>query len=208
MVSPSSSAWPRLATAAAASAAVVIVGWLLTRRRRAARAAAEAVDVVAGAALDQRWTKPRAAERQEVSAGVCLVRPREGSPRTLELLLVRTRNRVAFEVPKGHVEAGETVVEAALRELREETGLLSAVGIDSFLRTDEYKVLLKKKPVMKRVHFFRGALAERSGAAEFGPREPKFVEVRWAALHELERDEGVPIREGHLALARQALAAQ
>lgn len=47
------------------------------------------------------------------------------------LLLVRHRDRETWEVPGGHREPGETILQAAHRELREETGatdyVLSAV---------------------------------------------------------------------------------
>lgn len=39
-------------------------------------------------------------------------------------LLVRHRERLTWELPAGHVEANETVDEAAVRELQEETGAL------------------------------------------------------------------------------------
>lgn len=39
------------------------------------------------------------------------------------LLLIKHRNGGHWSFPKGHVEAGETEVETALREISEETGL-------------------------------------------------------------------------------------
>ena len=60
-----------------------------------------------------------------VSAGILLFRQRDG----IEVLLVkpggpfwRGKDAGAWMIPKGMVEAGETAVEAALREFAEETG--------------------------------------------------------------------------------------
>jgi predicted NUDIX family NTP pyrophosphohydrolase len=66
-------------------------------------------------------------ERSGVSAGVLLFRRRDGA---LEVLLAhpggpfwRGRDAGAWTIPKGLVAPGEALLDAARRELREETGL-------------------------------------------------------------------------------------
>jgi 8-oxo-dGTP pyrophosphatase MutT (NUDIX family) len=61
-----------------------------------------------------------------------------------EFLLMRHADR--WDLPKGHVDAGETEMQCALRELREETGILAA-DIDvlhGFRFTNKYQVRGKR----------------------------------------------------------------
>jgi 8-oxo-dGTP pyrophosphatase MutT (NUDIX family) len=60
--------------------------------------------------------------RRDKSAGVIVFHRSETGCRFL-LLLSRLTKRPLWEFPKGGVDAGETLAEAALRELQEETGL-------------------------------------------------------------------------------------
>ena len=55
-------------------------------------------------------------------------------------LLMRHKDR--WDLPKGHVDPGETDVEAALREMVEETGIpLEAIELDPFFRFEhQYEV--------------------------------------------------------------------
>jgi bis(5'-nucleosidyl)-tetraphosphatase len=60
--------------------------------------------------------------RRDRSAGVIVYHRDESGCRFL-LLLSRLTKRPLWEFPKGGVDDGETVTEAALRELQEETGM-------------------------------------------------------------------------------------
>lgn len=55
---------------------------------------------------------------REVSAGGVIYRRHRGA---IEVALIHVRHR--WGLPKGHVEEGESTSEAAIREVREETGL-------------------------------------------------------------------------------------
>jgi len=78
--------------------------------------------------------------RTRRSCGVLLVR---GEP-VREFLLMKHSNR--WDLPKGHVDDGETDIECALREMEEETGIDRAnVEIDPGFRfTTKYPVSYKR----------------------------------------------------------------
>lgn len=92
-------------------------------------------------------------EKREVSAGGIVYRRDPGN--RVEVALIRSRRR--WGLPKGHLEAGETVQQAACREVVEETGLRGEV-VDK-LGEITYRFMNKwteGKPVrvFKRVHFY------------------------------------------------------
>jgi 8-oxo-dGTP diphosphatase len=67
----------------------------------------------------------------KVSAGCLITRTGDGGT---EVLLVHARGatfkRPLFGIPKGLIEAGESIADAARRETREETGLDVVLGAD------------------------------------------------------------------------------
>lgn len=108
---------------------------------------------------------------QEISAGGVVYKP-EGQGR---LLLIMDRYG-RWTLPKGKVEPGETVEEAALREIREETGIqgriLGKVGETSYTYQDY------RGTIDKTVHYY---LVE----AVDGEPKPQITEVRdvrWFSL--------------------------
>ena len=91
------------------------------------------------------------------SCGVLIVR---GTP-IREFLLMRHVDR--WDLPKGHVDGGETPMQCALRELEEETGILAAdISVDPDFRfTTQYKVSSKRtkfQPGQKEVIIFLAML--------------------------------------------------
>jgi ADP-ribose pyrophosphatase YjhB (NUDIX family) len=88
--------------------------------------------------------------RHQLSAGGVVVRPGE----VLELCLIRPAGRTVWALPKGWVEPGETHETAALREIREETGIEGV--IDGDLDSIEYWFFSREDQVRihKVVHFF------------------------------------------------------
>lgn len=81
----------------------------------------------------------------------------------LGFLLMQKYNR--YDLPKGHIELGETELECALRELYEETGIKANIlHIDEIFRfTVTYQTLYKRftnKTIEKTVVIFLGWLQQ------------------------------------------------
>ncbi len=78
--------------------------------------------------------------RHDVSAGVIVFHRGDHGCRFL-LVLSRLTKRPLWEFPKGGVDAGESLRQAAMRELREETGLQESDVrlVPDFERREEYR---------------------------------------------------------------------
>ena len=78
--------------------------------------------------------------------------------RPIQFLLMQHANR--WDLPKGHLDQGETQAEAALRELREETGIKpNELWTDpNFLFRQQYTVNESKKAKVKELTIYLGWL--------------------------------------------------
>ncbi len=84
-----------------------------------------------------------------------------------------------YGLAKGHIEKGESEIEAALREAREETGLKNLTIIDGFKESMQYFFKFKGKLYYKRVVFF---LAE-SNTLEIKLSQ-EHIDYRWLPIKE------------------------
>lgn len=88
---------------------------------------------------------------------------------------------LVWSMPKGHVETGESMEEAAVREVREETGLVAA--IEEKLGDVTYWYVRREDDggpvrVLKRVRFF--LMRHRGG--RFADRDRELDAVRWFSI--------------------------
>ena len=87
------------------------------------------------------------------SAGVIVFR-RQGSECLVLLVLSRLTKRPLWEFPKGGVDQGETMLQAALRELFEETGLHESDVrlVPEFERTEDYRFTSGRSEQRSLIH--------------------------------------------------------
>ena len=92
-----------------------------------------------------------------------------------EVLLIATAGGRRWQLPKGHLEEGELPAEAAVREVREETGVTGTI-VAPLSGVDYTFVERGRRRIKKHVDYF--LLAYESGSeADFEPRE--VVAARW-----------------------------
>ena len=118
------------------------------------------------------------------SCGFLIVR---GRPIKSFLLMIHPTR---YDLPKGHVDKGETDIECALRELREETGIgQNDIEIDNDFRfTLRYQVKLKKTNGTrgKDLVIFLGHLLRQ--VAVVPTEHESFEWRRWAPPHSIQRE--------------------
>ncbi|MCI5752319.1 MAG: NUDIX domain-containing protein [Oscillospiraceae bacterium] len=107
----------------------------------------------------------------EKSCGAVVYRKHHGNT---EILLIKHLNSGHWSFPKGHVEEGETEVETALREIKEETDI--DVMIDPTFR--ETVTYFPKKETQKVVVYFMA----KAKNFDFTPQETEIADIRWVDI--------------------------
>jgi len=151
------------------------------RKRRRSRSKSSQRSHSKNSQPQNRPKKQYATRVDEVSAGGLVI----DSTRTKGLLIGRLdakdvkRERLLWSLPKGHIESGETPEEAAIREVREETGIESA--IDKSLGVIDFWFMAGGKRIHKTVHHF---LFNETGG-KIAPQVSEVDDVRWFPLNEI-----------------------
>ena len=116
---------------------------------------------------------------EETSAGGLVVDRTGSRPRAAIIGRLDRRGRLLWSLPKGHLEAGESAEDAAVREVEEETGIRGRVVAP--LGTIDYWFVAEDRRIHKTVHHY---LLEAAGG-ELSDDDIEVDEVAWVPLDEL-----------------------
>jgi 8-oxo-dGTP pyrophosphatase MutT (NUDIX family) len=118
------------------------------------------------------------AQAREFSAGGVVVRGQE------IVAIVPTRRAAdgsrVLALPKGHVDPGETTIEAAVREVREETGIIAEPVCE--LGESRYWYRRDGRTIGKTVVFYLCTYVE----GDIADHDDEVEDVRWLALDDAE----------------------
>jgi ADP-ribose pyrophosphatase YjhB (NUDIX family) len=116
---------------------------------------------------------------EETSAGGLVVDIGSGDPKAALIGRLDRRGKLRWSLPKGHVEAGETTEDAAIREVAEETGITGRVVAP--LGTIDFWFVADGRRIHKTVHHF--LLMAQGG--ELSDEDVEVEEVEWVPLTQL-----------------------
>jgi 8-oxo-dGTP pyrophosphatase MutT (NUDIX family) len=117
--------------------------------------------------------------RKEVSAGGVVYR-RTGEAVEIALAARRTRKgELVWGLPKGQIEAGESPEAAAVREVREETGVEAQV--EAPLGDTRYFYVWDNARIRKLVHMY----LLRATGGDVADHDDEMEDVRWFAKEEV-----------------------
>jgi 8-oxo-dGTP pyrophosphatase MutT (NUDIX family) len=123
--------------------------------------------------------RPRLPRVDETSAGGLILDL--SGPVPMGALIGRTnrRGRLLWSLPKGHLESGETPEEAAVREVREETGIVGE--IIGTLGTIDFWFVAEGRRIHKTVHHF----LLRATSGELSDTDVEVTEVAWVPMPQI-----------------------
>ncbi len=145
--------------------------------------------------------QPYAKRVDEISAGGLVI----DSSGTKGLLIGRidlkdqSREKLLWSLPKGHIESGESPEQAAIREVKEETGIdseiLKSLGVIDFW------FMAGGKRIHKTVHHF--VFREKGG--RISPQVSEVDDVRWFPLDEIVERLAYPDEKKLIARSKELL---
>jgi 8-oxo-dGTP pyrophosphatase MutT (NUDIX family) len=125
--------------------------------------------------IDDSWYQRSPGLAEEISAGGIVVRLEKGQ---VYVALVRENRDPRYVLPKGGIDRGETIEQAARREIREEAGF-SQLERRADLGMRERLTFSKK--TWKKTHYFLFVTEQ----VQVKPSDRSVKEVRWFAIDAL-----------------------
>lgn len=118
----------------------------------------------------------KAEAKKEFSSGGVVFRTRAGG-KGWEIVAVQRARHEDWSLPKGHIEEGETKEQAALREVKEETGLDAQVLFP--LETIEYYFRKPKGDLIRKIvyYYLMEAINTRLGGPNWEVSEARWVDI-------------------------------
>ena len=135
--------------------------------------------------------------RERTSAGGVVVRTDAG----VEVCLIRPTGRTVWGLPKGGIESGETLAQAAVREVAEETGISGVVAAE--LGTIDYSFYSREQNsrIHKTVHYY----LMRATGGDTADHDHEVSEARWVSVREALRLMTYPNEREMVRRAAEAL---
>lgn len=116
---------------------------------------------------------------EEVSAGGLVINREGGQWQAALIARKDRRGRLVWSFPKGHIESGETPEQAAVREVEEETGIVSTVVAP--LGIIDFWFVMDGRRIHKTVHHY--VLNAVSG--ELSADDVEVTDVQWVPMDEV-----------------------
>lgn len=114
---------------------------------------------------------------RQVSSGGVIIRQQQGRFQVC-LIARRREDALVWGLPKGHVEPAESLQATALREVREETGLVGALTAPLGSITYRFSVPEERVRYFKRVHFYLMRYLD----GDTRQHDHEVEEARWMSL--------------------------
>ena len=99
-------------------------------------------------------------------------------------VLIVNQNYDSWSLPKGHIDSGETALEAAKREIYEESGISKLEYICDLGYYERYKIGLDGNDdyeELKQIHLF----LFKTKQLKLNPIDPMNPEARWCSIEEV-----------------------